>query len=226
MDGERLQPENPRADRPPATEDPDAALLRALSGGDGAALAALYDRHGRIAFAVAYRVLGERGAAEDAVQDAFLSVWRNAGRYRPDRGSVRSWLLTIARNAAVDRRRGRHRRDAMTATLDDVAFGLEAATDDPFLTVAAGLEATAVRSAMASLPDEQRRAIELAYFGGLTHQEVADRTGEPLGTVKGRLRLGLQKLRAALTPPPTAAGAGARPGPAVGGGVSFKDVGR
>jgi RNA polymerase sigma factor (sigma-70 family) len=186
----------------PASEPgwPDDALLAAVGRRDDRALAALYDRHGQIAFGVAYRVLGERGAAEDAVQEAFLSVWRHADRFQPERGTARAWLLTIVHHAAIDRRRGRHRREQGDVPIDDVAFGLAGGEEDPFATVAAGIEAERVRRALQDLPGEQRRAIELAFFAGLTHQEVAERTGEPLGTIKGRMRLGLRKLRGLLEP--------------------------
>jgi RNA polymerase sigma-70 factor (ECF subfamily) len=176
----------------------DDALVAAVAAGDDGALSVLYDRHGRIAFSLAYRLLGERGAAEDATQEAFLSLWRHAGRFRPERGAVRSWLLTIVHHAAIDRRRGRHRWEAGAMPLDDIAFSLTAGDGDTFAAVAADLTAGRIRDAVAGLPDEQREAIELAYFGGLSHGEIAERTSVPLGTVKGRMRLGLSKLRSAL----------------------------
>jgi RNA polymerase sigma-70 factor, ECF subfamily len=176
----------------------DAALVAAIGRRDEAALAALYDRYGRLAFALAYRLLADRGSAEDVVQDAFLAVWRHAERYRPERGAPRAWLMTIVHHAAIDRRRGRHKRELGDVPLDDVAFALEADERDAFEAVAEGIEAERVRRALGELPPEQREAIELAYFGGLTHQEIAERTGAPLGTIKGRMRLGLGKLRARL----------------------------
>jgi len=179
-------------------EDNDEALLAAIGSGDVDALGLLYDRYNRLAIAVAYRVLGDHTAAEDTVQDAFLSVWRRVDSFDPQRGSARGWLLTIVRNAAVDRRRGRHARARQDATLDDVTFRLASDGEETFAAVAASVEATRVRDALALLPSEQREAIELAYFGGLTQQEIAERTGAALGTVKGRMRLGLHKLRAAL----------------------------
>ena len=193
--------EAPQPSPPDPADRPDDALLAAIQWRDGAALAALYDRHGRLAFGVAYRILGERGAAEEVVQEAFLAVWRHADRYRPERGAARAWLLTIVHHAAIDRRRGRHKRELTDVPLADVAFGLESGTEDAFAVVAAGIEAERVRRALAELPPEQRQAIDLAFFGGLTHQEVAEHTGEPLGTVKGRMRLGLRKLRVLLSPP-------------------------
>lgn len=179
-------------------EPSDDGLLARISGGDTAALGELYDRYARVAIAVAYRVLGEHGQAEDVVQEAFLAVWRRVDSFDPSRGSVRSWLLTITRNAAIDRRRGRHARALRDTSLDDVAFRLSTESEEIFEVVAASVEAERVHEALSMLPPEQREAIELAYFGGLTHHEIAQRTGAPLGTIKGRMRLGLHKLRDAL----------------------------
>lgn len=179
----------------------DDAILAAVQARDAAALAELYDRYGRLAFGLAYRLLGERGAAEDVVQEAFLAVWRRADTFQLGRGSARSWLLAIVHNLAIDRRRGRQRRELTDVQLDDAASLLDTDPDETFALVAEGLEATQIHAALAALPLDQRQAIELAYFGGLTHQEIAERTGAPLGTVKSRLRLGLQKLRALLADP-------------------------
>lgn len=176
----------------------DEAVLAAIQQGDDAALAELYDRYGRLAFALAYRVLQERAVAEDVVQEAFLAVWRRSGSYHADRGRPQAWLMTIVHNAAIDRRRGRFKRELTDVQLDDVAYNLEADGDDPFAAVAGEIEAEQVRAAVGQLPVEQREAIGLAYFGGLTHQEIAARTGVPLGTVKSRMRLGLRKLRDTL----------------------------
>jgi len=200
MDARPIAPSRNLSERASPEAMPDDELLAAIGGGDGMALGALYDRYGGLALAVAYRVLGERGAAEDAVQEGFLAVWRHAGGFRAERGSVRSWLLTIVRNAAIDRRRGRAKREEGLLPLDDIEFGLAGSGDDPFVVLAVTLEADQIRRAMAELPGEQREAIELAFFGGLTHLEVSARTGAPLGTIKGRLRLGLKKLRVTLLP--------------------------
>jgi RNA polymerase sigma-70 factor (ECF subfamily) len=183
----------------------DEALLSRIARGDAEALGMLYDRYNRLAIGVAYRVLGEHGASEDTVQEAFLSVWRRVDSFDPARGTVRSWLLTIVRNGAVDRRRGRHGRALQDTTLEDVAFKLATDGEQTFDIVAASVEAEHVREALNMLPPEQREAIELAYFGGLTHQEIAARTGAPLGTIKGRMRLGLHKMRQLIgdAPPPT-----------------------
>jgi RNA polymerase sigma-70 factor, ECF subfamily len=181
------------------SEQSDELLLAAIGRGETDALGRLYDRYNRLAIAVAYRVLGDRNAAEDTVHDAFLSVWRRVDSFDPSRGSARGWLLTIVRNAAVDRRRGRHAHSRQDSPLDAVSFRLATDGEETFALVAASVAATRVRDALVLLPSEQREAIELAYFGGLTHQEIAERTGAALGTVKGRMRLGLHKLRAALS---------------------------
>jgi len=176
----------------------DEGLLTAIQQGDEDALAELYDRYGRLAFGLAYRILGERGTAEDVVQEAYLAVWRRSTSFRADRGSARAWLMSIVHNAAIDRRRGRFKREQEVVPIDDLEFRLESEADDAFAVVSEQIEAEQIRSALGSLPSEQRQAIELAYFGGLTQQEISDRTGTPLGTVKSRMRLGLQKLRTLL----------------------------
>jgi len=177
----------------------DNALLAAIQGRDDVALEQFYQRYGGLAFGLAYRILGERGVAEDVVQEAFLAVWRRAASFQPERGSGRGWLMSIVHNQAIDRYRGRHKRERTDVDIDAVGVHLEAEAADPFVIVAEGITALHVRDALSALPDEQRQTIELAYFGGLTHQEIADRTGTPLGTVKSRMRLGLHKLRALLT---------------------------
>lgn len=176
----------------------DEEVLAAIQRRDDAALAELYDRYGRLAFGLAYRILGERGTAEDIVQEAYLAVWRRASSFQADRGSARAWLMSIVHNAAIDRRRGRHKRELTDVALDDLAFKLETGAEDTFDLVSERIEAAHVRAALGGLPAEQREAIELAYFGGLTQQEIATRTGTPLGTVKSRMRLGLHKMRGLL----------------------------
>ena len=179
----------------PGAWSSDEAVLAAIGRCEEAALAALYDRYGRPAFGLAYRVLGERGVAEDVVQEAFLAVWRHADRYRPERGSPRAWLMTIVHHAAIDRRRGRHKREQTDVRLDDVEFALETGAGDPFAAVAEGIAASQVRTVLAGLPPEQREAIELAYFGGHTYRQVAVMLEAPEGTVKSRIRSGLRRLR-------------------------------
>jgi RNA polymerase sigma-70 factor (ECF subfamily) len=200
----------------------DEDVLAGVQRRDDGALAELYDRFGRLAFGLAYRILGERGQAEDVVQDAFLAVWRRADSFQAERGSVCGWLMSIVHNASIDRRRGRFKREQADLPLDDLTVRLQTDAEETFATVAEGIVAEQVRQALAGLPDEQRQAIELAYFGGLTQQEIATRTGAPLGTVKSRLRLGLHKLRALLQeavaddapPSPDVAGGGPRAAPA------------
>jgi RNA polymerase sigma-70 factor (ECF subfamily) len=179
-----------------APEDLDRRLIDRLASGELEALEELYERHKTMAFSIAYRVTGEGGAAEDAVQDAFLSVWRSAGRYEPARASVRTWLLTIVHRRAIDVVR-RRRRPSATVELDELEFeGI--AVPDVWEAVARGLDRATVAAALATIAPAQREAIELAYFEGLTQTEIADRTGAPLGTVKSRLRLGLAGLRRTL----------------------------
>jgi RNA polymerase sigma-70 factor (ECF subfamily) len=169
-----------------------------LARGDLGALDRLYEQYGAMAFSIAYRITGDRAAAEDVVQEAFLGAWRNAARYVDARGSVRTWLLSIVHHRAIDA----IRRRRPTTELPDAEATLPAALTlpDAWADVELRLDRESVRAAMGSISDVQREAIELAYFGGLTQTEIAERTGVPLGTVKGRLRLGLQGLRAALTP--------------------------
>lgn len=168
-----------------------------MAAGNHEALAQLYDRYAGLAYGVALRVLGDPGRAEDAVQDAFMNVWKRAASFDPERGSLRAWLLTSVRNRCIDYLRGRGSHERQEQELQpEVAYALS--PSDPWREVALSLERTAVRDAMASLPAEQRQAIELAYFGGYSHTEIADMTRVPLGTVKGRMRLGLEKMSSYL----------------------------
>lgn len=179
--------------------DPDVGddqLIAAVARGDHPALLALYDRYGRMAYGLAYRILGEAGAAEEAVQDAYLRVWRRAATFDPSRGGVRSWLLTIVHHCAIDLLRRRAGAPPVVAGLDEVAE--RQAVPDAWSDVAGRLDREQVRAAVAALPVDQRRAIELAFFDGLTHREIAERDGLPLGTVKGRMRLGLRRLHGLL----------------------------
>ena len=177
--------------------EPDEVLLERLTRKDPEALDALYTRHGRTAFALAYRVLGSPEAAEDVVQEAFLSVWRNAGSYQQARGSARGWLLAVVRNRAIDAIRAREARPKISATVEEMGT-LPAGDSDPAEDALRRVEAEAVREALASLPSEQRETVELAFFSGLSYPEVAARTGAPLGTVKSRMRLALERLRGLL----------------------------
>ena len=147
-------------------------------------------------FGVLYRMLGAPEPAEEVAQDAFHAVWRRASSYRADRGSVRTWLLAIARNAAIDWRRTKGRRVEREAAIDEAAELVEETHVDD--RVIARLRAERVRAAIAALPDEQRVVLSLAFWSGLSQREIADRTGTPLGTVKSRVRLGMAKLREGL----------------------------
>lgn len=174
----------------------DEALLVAAARRDEHAVAILYDRYGGLAYGLAYRILNDRSAAEDVVQEAFLSIWRRAASFEVKRGSARTWLLSIVHHRAIDRLRGTSGRDRQGASLDEVDRIV--AVDDPWRDVELTLQRETLRRGLASLPEEQRRTIELAYFGGYTQTEIANAMGVPLGTVKGRIRMGLQKLRALL----------------------------
>lgn len=175
----------------------DETLIADLGRGDSAALELLYDRYRRLAMAVAYRILEDATAAEDCLQDAFVQVWRNNASYHPERGSVKSWLLTIVRNAAIDRHRGKEGRSRQDRPIDEVDY-LLSESDDPHELAVESLQAEQIKAAIEALPGEQQEAITLAFFNGLTHQEIAERIGVPLGTVKGRMRLGLRKMRQQL----------------------------
>jgi RNA polymerase sigma-70 factor (ECF subfamily) len=180
-----------------AGED-DVDLLTAIAERrDADALAALYDRYSSQALGLASRLLGDRGAAEDVVQEAFFRVWRCADSYSSERGGVRAWLLSVVRNLAVDKLRRRQSRERLDIDLDRTASPLE--QSDVWDDVATHLERQLLAGALQELPSSQRAAIALAYFGGLSHSEIANRLRVPLGTVKGRLRLGMEKLRTALT---------------------------
>ncbi len=177
----------------------DDVLITAVARGDHPALLALYDRHGRVAYGLAYRILGEAGAAEEAVQDGFLRVWRRASTFDPARGGVRPWLLTIVHHCAIDLVRRHAGAPSVVAGLDEIVD--RQADPDAWSDVSMRLESERVQTAVATLPGEQRRAIEMAFFDGLTHREIAERDGLPLGTVKGRLRLGLRRLHGLLVEP-------------------------
>jgi RNA polymerase sigma-70 factor (ECF subfamily) len=177
-------------------DEADRAVLARISGGELAALEDLYDRYKTMAYSIAYRITNDATLAEDVVQDAFLGAWRNAARYVEGRGSVKTWLLSIVHHRAIDA----IRRRRPTAELPEIDAGLpEALTlPDVWAEVSASLDAVTVREALVALSDVQREALELAYFGGLTQQEIAERTGTPLGTVKSRMRLGLLAMRRSL----------------------------
>ena len=168
-----------------------------MERGEIAAFELLYDRHSAAAFSLAYRMCGAASAAEDVVQEAFLSVWRAGARYDRLRGSVRTWLLGIVHNRAIDTLRRSTVHDRRRASDEGLAEHLEA-DEWTEAEVARRDEARSVRAVLDGLPVEQRTVIELAYFGGFTHSEIADMLEAPVGTIKGRKRLGLDKMRRGL----------------------------
>jgi RNA polymerase sigma factor (sigma-70 family) len=175
----------------------EAELMRQVAAGEIGGLEALYDRYHAMAYALALRITTETGLAEDVVQDSFLGVWRNAGRYAEARGTVRSWLLAIVRHRAIDAMR-RQRASVALGDESEEVLPANLTLPDIWPEVAGRLDGERVRAAIQTLPPAQRDAIELAYFDGLTQREIAARTGAPLGTVKSRMRLGLVSLREQL----------------------------
>jgi RNA polymerase sigma-70 factor, ECF subfamily len=177
--------------RYPFLDDEDLMLL--VEGGDADAFAALYDRHCRLAYSVAHKLTGEKQAAEDLTQDAFLKVWRSADGYRPQRGSVRTWILSVVRNQGIDQLRAKATRRRMQEKLEASAPRSE--PSEAFTQAWHEARLGRLRQALDALPHIQQQVLELAHFSDLTHLEIAERLGLPPGTVKGRLRLGLVKLR-------------------------------
>lgn len=177
----------------------DEELMQLVYRGATDAFEVIYDRHADAAYSLAYRICLRRPVAEDVTQEAFLSLWRSRARYDRARGSVRSWILGIVHNRAIDavrRRRVRDRGEMLDEQIESRLIAPER-TDAQF---ARREEAREVRDALEQLPSEQSRVIELAYFGGMTHMQIASLLDEPVGTVKGRMRLGLAKMRIALGP--------------------------
>jgi RNA polymerase sigma-70 factor, ECF subfamily len=172
----------------------DRSTLERMAAGDDGALAELYDRHGRLVYSLALRIVRDQRDAEEVVQDVFAQAWRQSGRYSAGRGSVIAWLMTLTRSRALDRVRGRLARpDASADSEPIVEISDGTAPADEQLSIAD--RAGQVRAALSSLPLLQRLAIELAFYEGLTHTEIAERLEQPLGTVKTRIRQGLMKLR-------------------------------
>jgi RNA polymerase sigma-70 factor (ECF subfamily) len=171
----------------------DEALVALVARGDDSALAALYDRFGRIAYGLSLRILRDRSLAEDAVQEAFLGIWRGADRFVAERAKASSWILTLVHRRAVDlvRREERRRAEPLEAAPEPAAGS---ADEEAWLR----LQRERVQAALRRLPDQQREALELAYFGGFTQSELADRLGEPVGTIKSRMFSGLSRLRELL----------------------------
>jgi RNA polymerase sigma-70 factor, ECF subfamily len=175
----------------------DTELAEQLAAGNTHALEQLFDRYGGLSYSVALRLLGDPAKAEDVVQDVFLRLWNEAGQFDTARGSLRTWVLTSIRNRSIDYLRGRgaheRREREIPEHVESVGGG-----SDPWQEVAQALEQETVRRALQALPPEQRQAIELAYFGGYTQREIAEMIRVPLSTVKGRMRLGLEKLHSYL----------------------------
>jgi RNA polymerase sigma-70 factor (ECF subfamily) len=180
---------------PPATGDlaqvSDEALVSLVASSDEQALAELYDRFGRVAYGLALRILRDEALAQDAVQEAFLGVWRSADRYLPERAKASTWILTLVHRRAVDlvRREDRRRGEP----LDDAPEPVALSTVEGEATL--GFQRRVVQEALKGLPADQREALELAYYGGLTQSELAERLGQPLGTIKSRMFMGLARLR-------------------------------
>lgn len=185
-----------------ATDDAirDKELLALAAKGDRAAFGQIYDRYSKPLFSLAMRMLGESSEAEDVIQDVFIAIWNNAGSFDPNRAKLFTWAVTLTRNKAIDRLRTRKRRASIIErSSEDIAdFSLSAGSPDSVEVAGRNERAGIVRKAFRMLPSEQRKPIELAYFKGMTQVEIAERLGEPLGTIKARIRRGLLRLRDGL----------------------------
>jgi RNA polymerase sigma-70 factor (ECF subfamily) len=175
----------------------DEAVVALVARSDESALAELYDRFGRVAYGVAFRILRDERLAEDAVQEAFLAAWRNADRFMPERAKASTWLVTLVHRRAVDLVRREERRRAEPLADHAEPPPTESAEENAWLR----FERERVQSALRQLPDQQREALELAYYGGFTQSELAERLGEPVGTIKSRMFTGLARLRDLLAEP-------------------------
>jgi RNA polymerase sigma-70 factor (ECF subfamily) len=178
----------------------DEDLMQLVRQGEAMAFELIYERHSSAAFSLAYRMTGKRSIAEDVVQEAFLSLWRSGARYDRTRGSVRTWTLGIVHNRAIDALRRGIVHDRRRASDEGIEERFEA-PENTEVEAARREESREIRDAMSGLPREQSQVIELAYFGGFTHTEIATMLGAPIGTIKGRMRLGLAKMRLALGDP-------------------------
>jgi RNA polymerase sigma-70 factor, ECF subfamily len=192
-------PDRSATHRPSFRDLADEDLMQLVQRAEASAFEVVYDRHSGAAFSLAYRMCGARPLAEEVVQEAFLSIWRSGGRYDRHRGSVRTWILGITHHRAIDALRRGVVQDRHRASDEGIEERFEA-SDRTDVEVARREEALEVRGALDVLPDEQRRAIELAYYGGFTQSEIAEMLGVPIGTVKGRMRLGMDKMRDRLEP--------------------------
>jgi RNA polymerase sigma factor (sigma-70 family) len=175
----------------------DEAVVALVARSDQDALAELYDRFGRVAYGLAYRILRDRALAEDAVQEGFMNAWRTADRFMPERAKASTWLLTLVHRRSVDlvRREDRRRAEPLDQEFDAASEG--SAEQDAWLR----FERERVQAALRRLPDQQREALELAYYGGFTQSELAERLGQPVGTIKSRMFAGLGRLRELLSEP-------------------------
>lgn len=189
-----------------ASDTGDRQLAARLAAGDEQALGLLYDRFGRLAYALAHAVLREPADAEEAVGDAFAQAWRTAGQFDPARGSLQAWLMTAVRSRALDRLRTRRRAERRVEAFEREAVGaadpaaLPGPLSEPGSVAEQSDRRVQIQAALATLPEAQRRVLELAYFEGLTQVEMAERLGEPLGTIKTRVRTALGRLRTLLEP--------------------------
>jgi RNA polymerase sigma-70 factor, ECF subfamily len=188
----------------------DENLISFVGKGDAEAFTTLYDRHSHAAFSLAYRVMGERQAAEDLVQDTFLKLWRSATSYRPERGGVRTWLLSIVRNGGIDQIRSQASRRRTQETFE--ASAPRSQPSEAFAETLRNSQRNQVREALDTLPPEQLKILELAYFSGYTHVQISELVDVPLGTMKGRMRLGLKKMRDYFDHPKLTRRQEARPG--------------
>jgi RNA polymerase sigma-70 factor (ECF subfamily) len=185
---------------PDERQQEDDRLLRRVAQGDRDAFAALYDRFSRPLYATALRVVNDAAEAQDIVHDTFVTLWEKAATFETGRGTAFAWAMTLVRNRAIDRVRMRRRRAELLTASAPADLGYDENSSGPVAddSAALGDEATAVRAAVATLPPDQKRALELAFFSGLTQQQIAEKLSEPLGTVKARIRRGLLKLRDSL----------------------------
>jgi RNA polymerase sigma-70 factor (ECF subfamily) len=179
----------------------EIALLQRIGLGDRQSFEELYERFSGVLFSTAYRVLNNQEAAEDVLQDVFVQIWEKAPLYDPERGKPLTWAITLARNKAIDRLRSTQRRNRLQDDVEKESQTFEQFDDKSSVDAVDAMEKSAmVRGAIKKLSNDQREAIELAFFSGLTQTEIADRLGEPLGTVKARIRRGMMKLREVIAP--------------------------
>jgi RNA polymerase sigma-70 factor (ECF subfamily) len=176
----------------------DEELMPLIGDKDPEAFEVFYDRHGGVAYSLAYRIVGEKAAAEDVTQEAFISIWRSGAHFDRARGSVRSWMLSIVRNRAIDALRSRAGKAPKLTFDDDAVLEQRPAAERTEEEAMRRETAGELRGALGTLPGEQSKVIELAYFGGFSQSEISRMLGVPLGTVKGRMRLGLEKIRGEL----------------------------